>query len=202
MKTLNPYLDPILKEIDHYLNSVPQSNEHQIIKHLQESRIPPFDNFELANAKDLFHAHFLCMHALYHLKSQYVQDKKYRLIIQSVRVERFVLADQHSAINPTATQACLEASDPLARYYLDPKHYFETQEDDITDMLKSFWTKYLAQDQKQAALKILHLPLEADAKMIKEQYKRLAQKHHPDKGGCANMFNKVRQAKATLDKAF
>ena len=67
--------------------------------------------------------------------------------------------------------------------------------------MKSFWKRYLAQDQKQAALDALDLPPEADAKMIKDQYKRLAQKHHPDKGGCAEIFNKVREAKSILDDA-
>ena len=43
--------------------------------------------------------------------------------------------------------------------------------------------------------------MKLDAKMIKDQYKRLAQKHHPDKGGCAEIFNKVREAKSILDDA-
>ena len=68
-------------------------------------------------------------------------------------------------------------------------------------MLKSFWQSYMAQDDKQEALDTLSLPMNADAKMVKAQYLQLAQKHHPDKGGCAEMFNKVSQAKAVLDKA-
>ena len=157
-------------------------------------------NFDLSHAKDLFNAHFLCMHALHHLKRNYSQERRYQLIIQSVRVERYVFSEKTSENNPSSSQSYIETADPLASYYLDPKHYFETQEDDITDMLKSFWTKYLAQDQKQDALQILGLPPEADAKMIKGQYKRLAHQHHPDKGGCADKFNEVREAKATLDK--
>ena len=201
MHTLNPYLTPILKEIDLYLDNFPQTNEHQIIKHLQKSLIQPFDHFDLALAKDLFNAHFLCMHALYRLKDNYLKDKRYQLLIQSVRVERFIYSDINPACSISNGQSFIEKSDPLASYYLDPKHYFETQEEDITDMLKSFWTKYLAQDQKQEALETLNLPHDADAKMIKDQYRRLAQKHHPDKGGCADTFNKIWQAKSTLDNA-
>ena len=199
MQTLNPYLAPILEELDRYLSDFPITNEHQIIKHLQENNIPPFDQFKLAYAKDLFNAHFLCMHALYNLKNSYLIDKRYQLIIQSVRVERFPYIE-HSATGAESTK--ISTSDPLASYYLDPKHYFETREDDITDMLKSFWTKYLAQDQKQAALNTLKLPANANAKMIKDQYKRLSHIHHPDKGGSAEMFNKVREAKSILDTLF
>ena len=200
MQTLNPFLAPILKELDLYLDGFPQTDEHQIIKHLQENKISPFEQFELSQAKDLFHAHFLCMHALYHLKSNYLLTKRYRLLIQSVRVERYAFVEKTPQSHLSSSQLDIEAADPLASYYLNPAHYFETQEDDITDMLKSFWTRYLAQDNKQSALEILELPAEASAKMIKDQYKRLAHKHHPDKGGCAEAFNKVREAKATLDK--
>tara|TARA_R110001592_G_scaffold49482_1_gene154253 strand:- start:6413 stop:7021 length:609 start_codon:yes stop_codon:yes gene_type:complete len=202
MHTLNPYLKPILSELKHFLGLFPKTNEHQIIKHLQKTNIPPFNDFTLSHAKDLFSAHFLCMHALYHLKSQYSQEKTFNLQIQSVRVERILITESESAKNDYSNTSYLGTNDPLEGYYLNPKHYFETQEQDINDMLKSFWHKYLAQDEKQAALDVLNLPPEADAKMIKDQYKRLAQKHHPDKGGCAEKFNKVRQAKSVLDAAF
>ena len=46
------------------------------------------------------------------------------------------------------------------------------------------------------------LPSNVDAKKIKAQYLRLAQKYHPDKGGCAEMFTKIRQAKVLLDKIY
>ena len=69
-------------------------------------------------------------------------------------------------------------------------------------MIKLFWQKYIAQDNKKEALETLNLPTNADAKMIKAQYLRLAQKHHPDKGGCSEMFNKIRQAKIVLDNFF
>ncbi|MFT6028801.1 MAG: DnaJ-domain-containing protein 1 [Oleiphilaceae bacterium] len=201
MHTLNPYLKPILSELKYFLSLYPKTNEHQIIKHLQNTQTPPFNSFKLSLSKDLFSAHFLCMHALYHLKLQYVQERKYTLLIHSVRIERILFAESQSLKITSPHNAFLEIKDPLESYYLDSKHYFKTQEQDINDMLKSFWKRYLAQDQKQAALDALDLPPEADAKMIKDQYKRLAQKHHPDKGGCAEIFNKVREAKSILDDA-
>jgi DnaJ-class molecular chaperone len=69
-------------------------------------------------------------------------------------------------------------------------------------MLKSFWGMYIAQDNKKEALDTLNLPANADAKTIKAQDLHLAQKHHPDKGGCAEMFTKIRQAKTVLDKIY
>ena len=200
MQNLNPYLAPILKELKYLLSLSPQIDEHQIIKHLQNTNTPPFDTFLLSHSKDLFSAHFLCMHALYQLKKQFEQERIYSLIIQSVRIERIEFPSNR--IQAESTQDFPEVTDTLEAYYLNPKHYFETQENEINDMLKSFWKKYLAQDQKQEALHILSLPPEADPKMIKDQYRRLAQKHHPDKGGCAEMFNKIHEAKLMLDNSY
>lgn len=200
MQTLNPYLTPILHELERYFSDFPLTNEYNIIKHLSHKEIAPFNHLSLTNQKDLFSAHFLCMHALYHLKAQYKTSQKYQLFIESIRIERIVVDKVTSEEQPI--QNTLEPTDPLASYYLNPKHYFDTQESEINDLLKGFWQKYLAHDHKKAALETLHLPINADKKTIKAQYLKLAKKHHPDKGGCAERFSKIRQAKAVLDKLF
>ncbi len=199
MQTLNPLLSPILSALDRYLDLHPATNEHCLIKHLQSECIPPFEHFQLSQAKDLFSAHFLCMHALYHLKTRYAQEERYALLIHAVRVERVAFQSVNHNTK-SDTQLHLAQSDPLAAYYLNPKHYFETQESEITDMLTTFWKKYLAQDEKQASLKTLGLPNDANAHMLKQQYRRLAQKHHPDKGGCAKRFNEIQAAKELLER--
>lgn len=200
MQTLNPYLAVILDELDDFLSSSSVTDEYQIIKHLQAKKVPPFEHFTLASSQGLFSAHFLCMHALYHLKALYQREQKFSLTIQSVRVERAAI--NSPIVVSDNSQTVLATADPLERYYLDAKHYFETQADEINDMLKSFWQRYVAQDQKQAALAVLELPSNVDAKKVKAQYLRLAQKYHPDKGGCAEMFTKIRQAKVLLDKIY
>ena len=45
MDSLNPYLVPLLDEIDRFLNDFPLTNEHQLIKHLQDNKVTPFDDF-------------------------------------------------------------------------------------------------------------------------------------------------------------
>jgi DnaJ-domain-containing protein 1 len=198
MQTLNPYLAPILDELERLFNVYSQCDEHQIIRHLQDNNVPPFDQFSLAQPKDLFCAHFLCRHALYHLKNQYQRGSTFKLIIESVRIQRISL-NRPTPANEESTTA-VDITDPLESYYLNAKHYFETQEHEINDLLKTFWQQYSAHDHKEEALAVLSLPSNADAKMIKAQYLRLAQQHHPDKGGCAKMFAKIHQAKTVLDK--
>lgn len=200
MQSLNHYLAPILEAFHTLLDETPETTEHHLIKTLQILKIHPFEDFNLSKSKDLFSAHFLCMHALYHLKRNYEYEDSYRLTIESVRV----LRHEKSNLSDQQLEYLLrlpEQRDPLEDYYLDAKHYFETHEDEINNLLRSFWTKYLVQDHKQAALETLQLPLNSDKATIKKQYKRLAQLNHPDKGGCIDRFKEIQAAKALLDKA-
>jgi hypothetical protein len=50
------------------------------------------------------------------------------------------------------------------------------------------------------ALRVLGLPLDADAAKIRREWRRLAHLHHPDHGGDATMFRKLREAYALLVK--
>lgn len=208
MKTLNPYLAPIIYALDRYLNRFPECSEHQLIKYLQEQKTPPFEQLSLAEPKELFSAHFLCMHGLYHLKKQYYAEQNFKLIIQSIRIQRIALAESEILHKPVSEQLYIQTAnkmdiiDPLELYYLDATHYFETQEAEINDMLTTFWQKYLAQDKKHEALAVLNLPADADAHTIKVKYRRLAQQYHPDKGGCTSRFQQILQAKIILDKLF
>jgi hypothetical protein len=189
MKTLQH----ILEAIHQYLNKHNKCNEHALIQHLSATEIEPFTKLNLQHAKDLFSAHFLVMHALYQLQNQYQQQTSFNLAITSIRIQR----------SPYAIgQADLQKYDTVKDYYLDIKHYFETQEEDVHQLLNQFWGKYLAQDEKNDALETLSLPSNSSYTEIKKQYKRLAQTHHPDKGGCEQQFKKITAAKRILDKLY
>lgn len=195
-ETLTPYLTPILNELEHFFNHFPLANEHQIIKHLQLKKVSPFHYLSLSDTNDLFSAHFLCMHALYLLQRQYEQAASYTLMIESTRIERIELTIDAAKNN----QLNLSTPNELASYYLNAKHYFETKESEINELLTSFWQGYFAQNNRQAALQTLQLPLNADQKMIKKKYLQLAQQYHPDKGGCAEKFIAIKEAKIILDQ--
>lgn len=85
-----------------------------------------------------------------------------------MRIQRIIL-DAPIQTNSNVKVA-LEITVPLELYSLNAKHYFETQEDEITDLLKSFWQKYVAQDNIKEALAVLELSDNTDAKMIEHFY--------------------------------
>jgi len=188
-------LEDIIQAIDTFLTQGTEVNysEHQLIDHLSINKIAPFDQFNISQSKDLFSAHFLCMHSLYHLQNRYYEEKTFKLQITLTRITRTPYHQGESEI---------ESHDAVKQYYLEMTHYFETSEEEVNNLLDSFWKKFLAQDDKHAALEILELTPKANQDEIKQQYRRLAQKHHPDKGGDINIFNKINAAKELLNRAF
>jgi hypothetical protein len=192
-------LQKITQAITALLNENSTCSEHEIINKLKADKISPFDQLNLQHSKDLFCAHFLTMHALYHLQNEYCIKQQYSLNIQSIKIERHPYHSDNDTNN--STQA-INQHDPLKEYYLNLSHYFETSEDEVNELLNSFWKKYLAQDDKHQALNTLELPINSDYASIKKQYRLLAQKHHPDKGGCGKHFAKINAAKTILDNFY
>jgi len=186
-------LDSILPAISAYFDAHQRCTEHELISHLQKRKIEPFDQLNLRHSKDLFCAHFLTRHALYQLQNHYQENASYCLKIELTQIERLSYLSGSYHITP---------HDALKAYYLDISHYFETGEDEINELLTHFWQKYLAQDDKLQALQVLGLPANADYAAIKKHYRSLAQKNHPDKGGCAEQFAKISAAKTILDTVF
>jgi len=186
-------LEDIITAISAFLDKKPHCTEHELLSELSKNAVVPFNQFNIQHSKDLFSAHFLIMHALYHLQKNYLKAKQYCLTIEAIKIERLA----YKAGTDGLTQ-----HDPLRDYYLDITHYFETNEAEVNDLLNTFWTKFLAQDDKQQALAILDLPANSDYLSVKKKYRLLAQQHHPDKGGCGQQFAKISAAKRILDQCY
>jgi hypothetical protein len=72
--------------------------------------------------------------------------------------------------------------------------YEETPEKSETPKLDS----YSSNSEVPAPYRLLELSISASQSEIKAAYKRMAMKHHPDRGGCAAKFHKVRTAYNSL----
>jgi len=184
-------LEKIIITIMAFLDKKNLCTEHELLNDLTKNNIPPFDQLNIKRSKDLFSAHFLIMHSLYLLQNRYFEQKSYYLKIEAIKIERLSYVSNKDGV---------AQHDPLKEYYLDINHYFKTSEEEVNELLNSFWKKYLAQDEREKALMILELPSDADYHSIKKQYRKLAQQHHPDKGGCSQYFAKISAAKDILEK--
>lgn len=187
-------LQPIFDLFEEHFSVQPVTTEHALISDLQKNKVEPFDGFNLSHSKDLFRAHFLTKHALYHLQNSYAVQKCFYLDISLVSIKRlpFIEGERQTIVELDLTK----------EYYLNICHYFETEEEQVNELLDSFWAKYLAQDDKARALEILGLKSDTGYAQVKTRYRELAQKHHPDKGGCEERFKEIAGAKKLLDTYF
>ncbi len=150
------------------------------------------DNSSLA----LFRQHFLVMNALYQLQAELFEEGTY-LSISPLAIRLESLQDSGQSALPTDN-----AEAPLREYYLDWNNLSQTTHGDVDSMLNRFWERYLALDKRLAALQTLELPADASWEAVKQAYRRLAARHHPDKGGAPARFRDIRGAYEVLMRCY
>jgi len=138
---------------------------------------------------ELFQAHFILFHSLYLLSHRFLERKSNLLSIHTLKIQ--LLPYQ-------AGENALQEDDKLKSYYLDFNNLENTTEDDVYDMLTSFWNKLNRFDNRDAALAELGLNDPVDDKTIKKAYRRLAMIFHPDRGGDKQKLQKINDALASL----
>lgn len=175
-------------------NNKTEISEYDLIQQLEESGIefPQEESTELS----LFKKHFLIMNALYALQNDLIDDGYFLSVTPLViKMKKMVtLSDTKDLIDHTDKK--------LSEYYLDWQIYEDTSQQNVNDLLNGFWEKFSAVDKKLEALKILGLEADVNKDQLVQAYRRLAAKHHPDKGGNDEDFIKLREAYEILKFCF
>lgn len=176
------------------LHQHPQGlGEFELLKILQASQIQGFPNVNLTESFPLFKMHFLLFHTLYKLRQTLWQQQQAHLEISALQIRLLPYVSGESAI--------LE-SDPLEAYYLDISHLHTTTAQDVDDLITQFWVMFHAGEQKTGALALLGLEEPITYAEIKQQYRKLASQHHPDRGGDAGKLQAINAAMDILDKYY
>lgn len=186
-------------------------SEYELINIL---KVPPhclFVEKALQDSLVLFQTHFLLFHTLYKLRAEWRTKGLGELSIITTSIK----------LNATRTvnSTSLDTLEPLAHYYLDWQNLSATGQDDVDELLNSFWqqmaghnafTSYSV-DELINAYKILEFDIDVNARadncspaqflisdvealsltQLKSQYRRLLHRYHPDKGGCAQKAKEV-----------
>lgn len=175
------------------LQSRPEGmSEHELLKTLHQLGYIQLDADSYHDLMKLFRMHFLLFHRLYNLRDELHAKGQWSLGIHalSIRVLPYRIAKQG-----------VVAEDQLRRYYLDLSHLDCTSELMLEQMLAGFWSlrrcpvDALAQQQ---ALQLLGLDEKASNKQIKQAWRRMAMRHHPDRGGDDETIKQLNQAVALL----
>ena len=180
-------LNPLLELLRYKLNSGTVFSEYELIRWLQAPEQGVFRADALAQPLTLFRRHFILMHALYSLKKEWLLQGTAILDISALHIEKrpwFSHSSGTTQVNNT---------DPLMDYYLDLSQ-LETPEQEIEQLLSSFWKKMLLPEQQPEDLAILELTPPTTALQIKKQYRKLAMQHHPDRGGSEHKFCQIQGA--------
>lgn len=189
MKTNSSIPEAFLLVIQVELENHPEGiSEYNLLTNLKSQGY--FDSLsQFALPHELFQAHFFLFHALYLLSNNF-SEKKHLLDIHTLKIQ--LLPYQEGKNN-------LQVDDKLKKYYLNFNNLENTKEEDVYDMLASFWNKYNKLDTREEALSELGLkdPVDDDGD-IKNEYRRLAMQHHPDRGGDKEKLQKINSALALL----
>lgn len=185
----NPFLNDILS----LLQSSPGGiSEYAIHKALATHE--HFNQYGNDHQLSLFKKHFLVMNALYQLKVQLWRDEHRVLSISPLAIKLNPSTEHYPETDVTTEH------DSLSAYYLDASNFINTDQADVENLLDDFWRRYIGIDERVNALIELELDEEATSIQIKQRYRKLAAKHHPDRGGNHQNFVRVRLAYETLTK--
>lgn len=182
--------NPLIPLVLQLLREQPDGgSEYELLKRIEngsEHFTVLSDDSQLA----LFQKHFLLMNALYRLQQMLWDDEQLWLQISPLRI---ALNKMERSINEKNI-APSDSVDTLRNYYLDERNFANADSASVAALLTSFWQRYHAHDAQFEALQTLELASDADWPSIKQQYRRLAARAHPDRGGDNAQFLAIRTA--------
>lgn len=139
---------------------------------------------------EIFQKNFFVMNALYQIQRD-IKTDGFSLSIFPMDIS--IVQNCDSVKNTLTTR-----DTDLACYYLDWSNLNNITVEEVERLFSSFWQRYSAVDKVDAALITLGLDLDVDWFTIRQAYKIKIAVSHPDKGGCAEDFIKIREAYEVL----
>lgn len=175
----------LLDMLERQLRATPAGmKEYELMRVLRTASVEPFRQADLSDSLSLFQHHFLLFHCLYRLDQRLsVEGEGLHIHCLDIRL-----------IRRAAEPGALAAHDPLREYYLDLRHLKDTDRSLVEEMLNTFWRHFGRYQGRDQALAVLELADPVDEATIRAQYRRLAMRHHPDRGGSADDFQRLREA--------
>ncbi len=186
--------------LDRVLECLPEApeglTEHALISRLRDTGVEPFVGARLQEPLSLFQTHFVLFHCLYRLRDRLAGEGEWlRIHCLDIGIESMLYAAGSSGAGGGGIPAL---QDPLRAYYLDLARLDTMDAAAVEALLGDFWMR-LGRDQKrEQALAVLDLADPVDAAAIRQQYRRMAQRHHPDRGGDTATLQRINAARWVL----
>ncbi len=184
----NPLIIPILEILKTATGKIA---EYDIICRLEEQGMVFAADNDTYNVA-MFKKHFMIMNALYLLQQDLSEEGCY------LKISALDISIEPPGLSTNQQLLMAAAEHNIRDYYLDWRHFDNTSEDEVNELLSNFWKKYYAHDKQGEALVALGLNPDAGWDCVKRAYRCLAAEHHPDKGGNDARFIEIREAYEVL----
>ncbi|MBL8259965.1 MAG: DnaJ domain-containing protein [Candidatus Competibacteraceae bacterium] len=188
-----------LAELEHQLlellSAAPNGlSEYALLKQLRTCN-KGFAEFDARQPLSLFRGHFLLFHALYRLRDRVRQERRGWLAIEPLAI---VLHPSPAETLPMQASLAPPEADHLREWYGDWNRWETATAADVLEWLRQFRVLRQAGGQRARALAALGLQDPVDQTAIRQQYRRLAMQHHPDRGGDGLRLREINAAWAVL----
>ncbi|WP_018873694.1 DNA-J related domain-containing protein [Thioalkalivibrio sp. ALJ16] len=168
-------------------------SEHALIAQLRDDGVALFADARLREPLSLFQTHFLLFHCLYRLRDRLLPQGEW------VRIHCLDIGIEPVTGGPRPGVAGLPAQhDPLRAYYLDLARLERMDAAAVEALLGEFWARMGRDQRRDQALAVLELTDPVDADSVRRQYRRMAQRHHPDRGGDTATLQRINEARWIL----
>lgn len=200
-KTVQKFADrPLIRAVYGLLVEGAQYTEFELIKALTELDPPFFRVDALKSNLNLFQTHFLLFNSLYLLDKYGREQKVFYIDISALHIQLRTYSDNQSA------QVAPSQDSGLASYYLDITNLKTTTADDVENLLNQFWQQYIrhkisTEEEIQASLQYFNYQKIPDRAQLKQDYRKLSNRTHPDKGGNQSEFEQLVQHYQTIKSA-
>ena len=172
-------------------------SEHELLKKLRECD-PLFAGFSAREPLGLFRGHYLLFHVLYRLRDHLAGERRGRLRVDPLGI---VLEESEPLPCDGYGGTALMPDEPdFASCYADLDRLATVTVAEVGELLRSFHATRRRDGRRRAALAVLELRDPIDAAAIKRQYRRLAMRHHPDRGGDGRRLGEINAALAVLEE--
>lgn len=180
---------PLGEAVLELLRTAPEGlSEHQLIAELARGDDPLLKS-PFADLVSTFRSHCRLFNTLYRLRDALWDERMAHLDINPLRIRLLPYC---------AARAGVAETDALREYYLNLDRLDDVDETEVARLLASFYAKLKGGPQRTRALAALGLEDPVTDPVIKQTYRRLAQRHHPDRGGDKARLQQINAAMAVL----
>lgn len=187
-------LTPMHEAVAALLRTHPEGlSELALLKALQAEPWQVLGKIDFSTPAALYPVHFLLFYVLYHWR-----DALHR----EIKAETLDIGPMNIRLRPLIQARTDQpgAHDPLADFYRDLDNLDLTDER-VEQMVNNFWRGVQPPDESRLsrACEALEVPCPPpELPQVRRQFRRLAMRHHPDRGGSTKRLQSLNEGMAVL----